>query len=194
MEAHHPEAPASIGRVMPGDPPWLDRKLFPFESRYLDLNGNRIHYIDEGGGPVLLFLHPSPTWSFVYREIIAALRVNYRCVALDLPGFGLTRAAADFGFGAREHAHVIQNVVQVRNLEEVVLVGHSQSGPIGLYAAERMSQRLAGLVMTNTFAWRLDAYPRVKRMLELVGSPPYGLMDLAFNLTLWYFRHQGMHR
>jgi pimeloyl-ACP methyl ester carboxylesterase len=53
---------------------------------------------------------------------------------------------------------------------------------------------LAGLVVVNTFGWRLEAYPRVKRMLGVVGSRLYGLADRAFNATLWYFRQHGMHR
>jgi haloalkane dehalogenase len=177
------------------EPPWLDRRLFPFESRYLDdPDGNRIHYIDEGSGPVLLLLHPSPAWSFIYRHIILTLRDRYRVVAPDLPGFGLSRAAADFSFTAAEHARVIQHLVLARNLEDLVLLGHSQSGPIGLYAAGQMPERLAGLVVLNTFGWRLDAYPGVKRMLGVVGSAAYGLADRAFNASLWYFRHHGMYR
>jgi haloalkane dehalogenase len=194
MDTRSPELATLFDRAVHGQPPWLDRRLFPFESRYLDVDGHRIHYIDEGSGPVLLFLHPSPTWSFIYRDIIAAMRGTYRCVALDLPGFGLSRAAADFSFSAEEHAHVIQQLVRIRNLDNLVLLGHSQSGPIGLYAAGRMPERLAGLVVLNTFGWPLEAYPRVKRMLGVVGSELYGLADRAFNATLWYFRHFGMHR
>ncbi|HLZ29999.1 MAG TPA: alpha/beta fold hydrolase [Chloroflexota bacterium] len=183
-----------VTRATPNEPPWLDRHVFPFESRYVDLDGNRIHYIDEGEGPVLLFLHPSPAWSFIYRDVIGALRGAYRCVALDLPGFGLSRAASDFDFSAGAHARVIQKFVEVRQLEDLVLLGHSQSGPIGLHAAGRMPERLAGLVMVNTFGWRLAAYPSTGRMLRIVSSGAYGLADLAFNATLWYFRHHGMYR
>ena len=181
-------------RPLTDGPPWLDRRLFPFESRYLDIDGNRIHYIDEGDGPVLLFLHPSPAWSFIYRNIIADLRGAYRCVALDLPGFGLSQPASDFGFTAEEHARVIEKFVRIRNLDDAVLLGHSQSGPIGLYAASHVPDRLAGLVIVNTFGWRLDAYPSTRRMLGFVGSTLYGLADIAGNATLWYFRHHGMYR
>ena len=191
MDPHNLEKFAAGNRH--NEPPWLDRQAFPFESRYLDLDGNRIHYIDQGEGPVLLFLHPSPTWSFIYRDVIGALCDSYRCVALDLPGFGLSRAESDFGFTAEEHARIIQKFAEVRQLEDLVLLGHSQSGPIGLYAAGRMPERLAGLVMVNTFGWPLTAYPSTKRMLGVVSSGVYGLADLAFNATLWYFRHHGIY-
>jgi haloalkane dehalogenase len=178
----------------PLEPPWLDRRLFPFESRFVELNGSRVHYIDEGEGPTLMFLHPSPAWSFIYRDMIGALRQSYRTIALDFPGYGLSRAASDFGFSAEEHAHIVERFVRDRNLDDLVLLGHSQSGPIGLYAASRIVERVAGLVMVNTFGWRLDGYLSTKRMLDLIGSPAYGLADVAFNATLWYFRHHGMYR
>jgi len=55
---------------------------FPFESRYVTLNGHRLHYIDEGEGPVLLFIHGNPTSSYLWRNVIKPLRGHYRCIAL----------------------------------------------------------------------------------------------------------------
>jgi len=52
-------------------PPWLDRRHFPFTSRFMEIEGHRVHYVDEGNGATLLFLHGNPTWSFLYRHIIA---------------------------------------------------------------------------------------------------------------------------
>lgn len=72
------------------DPRWLSRESFPFVSRFMTLQGQRVHYVDEGQGPVLLFLHGNPTWSFLYRRIIQGLATHYRCIALDYPGFGLS--------------------------------------------------------------------------------------------------------
>jgi haloalkane dehalogenase len=185
---------ALLDRAVQTDPPWLDRRLFPFESRYLELDGNRVHYVDEGEGPVLLLLHPSPAWSFIYRDIIRVLRDRYRCVALDFPGFGLSSAAAGFGYSAREHARVVHQFVEARRLDDLTLLVHSQSGPIGLHVAGRTPERLAGLVIVNTFAWRLDACPSIKRMLGFVGSDLSGLINAAFNATLWYFQHSGIYR
>ena len=67
------------------------RQLFPVEHRFLDLDGARIHYVDEGSGSTLLLLHGNPAWSFLYRKIIAALRGEYRCVAPDFPRYGMPR-------------------------------------------------------------------------------------------------------
>ena len=72
--------------------PWLDRTLFPFTSRFIDVGGNILHYVDEGSGSILLFLHANPLWSFTYRHAIQALRPNFRCIAVDYPDFGLSTA------------------------------------------------------------------------------------------------------
>ena len=54
-------------------PPWLDEQLYPFQSRFVEVEGNRIHYIDEGSGPTLLLLHPGVGWSCMYSEMPALL-------------------------------------------------------------------------------------------------------------------------
>ncbi|MBD3652009.1 MAG: alpha/beta fold hydrolase, partial [Alcanivorax sp.] len=63
---------------------------YPFTSRYLTVDGHRLHYIDEGQGPTLLFLHGNPTSSYLWRNVIKPLTAHYRCVALDLIGSGKT--------------------------------------------------------------------------------------------------------
>ena len=73
-------------------PNWVSPALFPFESRFVEIEGSRVHYVDEGEGPVLLLLHGNPTWSFVYREVISCLRKEFRCIALDYPGYGNSAA------------------------------------------------------------------------------------------------------
>ncbi len=62
-------------------PAWLPRHQFPFTGRSVDLGGETVHYIDEGAGPALLFVHAGPAWSFIFRDVIAALRADFRCVA-----------------------------------------------------------------------------------------------------------------
>src|SRR5215470_16212931 len=76
-------------------PAWLDRAAYPFTSRWLDVGPGRLHYVDEGTGPAILFVHGTPTWSFEYRHLIEALRATHRCVAVDHLGFGLSDRPAD---------------------------------------------------------------------------------------------------
>ena len=81
-----------------GRPEWVSGELFPYESRFIELGGSRVHYVDEGEGPVLLLLHGNPTWSFLYRHLVGRLRHRFRCVALDYPGFGLSTAPPGYGY------------------------------------------------------------------------------------------------
>ncbi len=74
---------------------------YPFASRFLDLDGARLHYADEGRGPALLMLHGNPTWSILYRGLIEGLRESCRCVAVDLAGFGLSSPPSGFSFNQR---------------------------------------------------------------------------------------------
>ncbi len=75
-----------------GDRPgWLPWSAFPFQSRFAEFAGKRVHYIDEGSGPALLFVSAGQ-WSFMFRDVIVRLRGQFRCLALDFPGCGLSPA------------------------------------------------------------------------------------------------------
>ncbi|OBK91143.1 alpha/beta fold hydrolase [Mycolicibacter sinensis] len=162
-------------------PAWVDDELFPFESRFLDLGGHRVHYVDEGSGPVLLFLHGNPTWSFDYREVIAALRPDFRCVAVDYPGFGLSSAAPGYRYLPAEHAAVVGAFVEALALSGVTVVAHDWGGPIGLAAVQQHPKVFDRLVLTNTWAWPVGA-PLVQIMSHVMGSPIGRLLIRQFNL------------
>ncbi len=115
----------------------MSDELFPYASRFVDVDGHLVHYVDEGSGPVLLMLHGNPTWSFLYRDVIAALRDGFRCVAVDHPGFGLSQASPGYGASPAEHAQVLAHLVAQLDLRDVTLVLHDWGGPIGVSAAQR---------------------------------------------------------
>ena len=96
----------------------VDTRLFPYKAHYLTLNnGAIIHYIDEGNQgesgtqPTLLLLHGNPTWSFLYRKIINELKDDFRLIAPDYPGFGLSSAPRGYTFTAAEQAQAISEFV-----------------------------------------------------------------------------------
>ena len=74
----------------PRRPAWVPGDLYPFEDRWADIEGNLVHYVDEGDGPPLLLLNGNPSWSFGWRDVILRLRGTFRCLAPDYPGFGLS--------------------------------------------------------------------------------------------------------
>jgi haloalkane dehalogenase len=151
-------------------PAWVDETLFPFESHYAQINDAQVHYIDEGRGPVFLGLHGNPTWSFLYRHIVTALKDRFRCIALDYPGFGLSEAPSGYRYTAAEHSSVVEGFVNVLGLEGTTMMLHDGGGPIGLSVAARHPERFRALVIGNTFGWPVNGDRTLERLSKLMGS------------------------
>lgn len=151
-------------------PAWVDDEMFPFESRFLDIGGNVVHYVDEGHGPVLLMLHGNPTWSFVYRGVISELSESFRCIALDYPGFGLSTPALDYQFHPVDHARVVGEFVDRLDLRDVTLVAQDWGGPIGVKTVLQHRDRFSGLVLGNTWAWPVNGDPHFEIFSRLMGG------------------------
>ena len=178
------EVPASLSAEP--RPSWLNDRLYPFQSRYLKIDGNRVHYVDEGKGSTLLFLHSGPAWSFIYRNFIIGLRDRFRCVALDYPGFGLSTAREDYGYSLAEHSEIVEKFIQRLDLSEVTMMVHDAGGPIGLGVAVRRPELFKALILTDTFGWALSNHnPSVARMLRFVSGPVFGFFNQTFNLLPW---------
>ena len=108
------------GMTAPFEP---DRRLFPFESKWFQSSRGQVHYVDEGAGAPILFLHGNPTWSFLYRGIVIRLRKNFRCIAVDYPGFGLSPHPPGYGYTAAEHAEVVLELVKGLGLSNLTIMG-----------------------------------------------------------------------
>ena len=152
-------------------PGWVDDSLFAFESRFVGIGGCVVHYVDEGQGPPILFVHGNPTWSFLYRDIIDLLRRRFRCIALDHPGFGLSSAPGAYGFTPAEHADVVERFILEHDLGQLTVMGHDWGGPIALGAASRHPDRIAAVVVANTWAWPVSSSPFLQGFSRLAGGP-----------------------
>ncbi|MFN2387137.1 MAG: alpha/beta fold hydrolase [Thermoanaerobaculia bacterium] len=175
-------------------PDWVPQSLYPFESRYMDLLGHRMHYVDEGEGPTLLLLHGNPTWSFLYRHLIIGLRSRFRCVAPDYPGFGLSRARPGYDFRAASQADAVGAFIQRLDLRGVIAFGQDWGGPIMLHAASRDPARFEGFVIGNTWGWPLDGDPHFERFARLLGGPVGGWAIRWFNAFVNWMIPLGLHR
>lgn len=145
--------------IVPHVPPFQpDHRLFPFTSKWFESRVGAVHYVDEGVGDPILFIHGNPTWSFLYRGIIIRLKKRFRCIALDLPGFGLSARPDDYGYTPKEHAGIVTDLVRELNLEKLTIMGQDWGGPIGLRVAVDELPRIRSLVMGNTWYWPLDAW------------------------------------
>jgi haloalkane dehalogenase len=89
----------------------------------------------------------------MFRKVMPSLRSDYRCIAADLLGFGLSERPDMFGYTVREHVAVIGELLDHLGVDDYILVGHDWGGPIGLAASIPRADRLRGLVLTNTCFW-----------------------------------------
>ncbi len=151
---------------------WQD--LYPFKSHYLWLpsvphafrggDGVRMHYVDEGAGEPLLFVHGNPTWSFYWRNLILGLRADYRCLAIDHIGCGLSDKPARGGYHFAGRMWDLMEFLEELDLSGVTLLAHDWGGAVALGATTWMSSRIARIVLFNTGAfpppfipWRIAA-------------------------------------
>jgi len=166
-----------------GRPDWLPLDEFPFTSRYLEIDGHLIHYVDEGGGPLLLLVHAG-MWSFLWRDLIVRLRPEFRCVALDFPGAGLSKAAEGFQPGLEAASRVLESFVRTLDFRDITLVVHDLGGPVAIGTAA-LHDRIRGIVVIESFGWSLSREnPKVARMLQFAGGRTFGLVNGATNLLM----------
>jgi haloalkane dehalogenase len=124
---------------------------FPFEPRYADQDGLRMHYVDEGEGDPVLCLHGEPTWSYLYRKMIPGLSRVARVVAPDYLGFGRSDKPTDRGwYSFDRHYGSILGLVESLELERLTVVVQDWGGPIGMRLAVEQPERVARLVILNT--------------------------------------------
>jgi haloalkane dehalogenase len=139
--------------------PWIDSVEYPFASSFLEVPGGSLHYIDEGpkDAPVIVLVHGTPTWSFLYRKVIGGLSHRYRCIALDHIGFGLSSKPGlnDFAHSPQAHRDNLIRLFDHLDLQDATLVIHDLGGPIGFGAALERPERIAKVAAINTFAWSL---------------------------------------
>ena len=158
-----------------------DRRLFPFESKWFQCAAGPVHYVDEGSGPPILFLHGNPTWSFLYRGIIIRLRKRFRCIAVDYPGFGLSAHPENYGYTPQEHAEVVAALVRHLDLKNLTIMGQEWGGTIGMRVAVDELPRLRALVMGNTWYWPLDSW-QMKAFAYVMSAAPLQNQILRRNL------------
>ncbi len=165
---------------------WLDKNLYPFESRFVRLEAGNMHYIDEGSGETLLFVHGTPTWSFLYRDLIKDLSKDYRCIAIDHIGFGLSDKSTDFAGTPEAHAENLSTFIRKLDLKDITLVVHDFGGPIGLAAAIENTKRIRKVVAFNTWLWATKDDPMAQQIDALLNSEEgkAAYLDLNYSPTV----------
>lgn len=139
---------------------------FPYAPQFCDAPGFSMHYVDEGprdGEPVLC-LHGEPTWGYLFRHLIAALRGTYRVIAPDHMGFGKSATPSDRSYWLQDHVDNLERFVLSLDLRDITLVMHDFGGPVGMGLAARHPGRISRIVSIN-------------------GPTPFGQADLGERLT-----------
>nr|NQU90697.1 alpha/beta hydrolase [Bacteroidota bacterium] len=123
---------------------------YPFEVSYVTLNDNiELAYVDEGqGDQTIIFIHGLGSYLKAWQKNIAGLKENYRCIALDLPGYGKSSKEAHSG-QMSFYAGVIKNFIDKLNLKNVVLAGHSMGGQISIMAAINYPETIKKLILVD---------------------------------------------
>ncbi|WP_163559309.1 alpha/beta fold hydrolase [Halomonas sp. NO4] len=153
------------------DARWVDRTAYPFESRYFAVPAGRLHYVDEGTGSPIVMLHGNPTWSFLYRDLIQRFRAKYRCIAVDHLGFGLSDKPREWRYLPQDHAKNLATLIDELGLKDITLVLQDWGGPIGLNYAVAQPDKIARLVLMNTWAWPVDRDFHFIAFSGLMGGP-----------------------
>lgn len=137
--------------------PWQTE--YPFPSHYLYLNRGRYHYVDLGSGEPLLFVHGNPTWSFAWRRFLGDLSPQYRTIAVDHMGCGLSDKPQEYDYNLDQHVRNLCHLVETLDLKNITLVAHDWGGAIGMGAATRLPDRFSRFILCNTAAFRSERIP-----------------------------------
>ena len=158
--------------------------LYPFQSRWLNLDGLRLHYLDEGSGEAVVAVHGNPTWSFYYRDLVRELRNDYRVIVPDHIGCGLSDKPDDgaYDYTLSRRIEDFSRLMDHLEVDDINLVVHDWGGMIGLAWAVRNPDKIKRLVILNTASFHLPKTKAFPWQLWMVRDTPLGpLMVRGFN-------------
>lgn len=159
---------------------WRDQ--YPFESKYVTVGDHRQHYIDEGdwSNETLLMVHGNPTWSFYWRHLVSDLRGQYRTIAMDHLGCGLSDKPVDYDYCLQNHIDNTCALIEALNLKNVTLLAHDWGGAIGMGTLLKLRERFSRIVLFNTAAF---PPPYIPFRIRMCRWPVVGQIALqGFNL------------
>lgn len=158
---------------------------FPFESRFVEVSGHRVHYVEAGRGAPVLFVHGNPTSSYIWRNILpkVASDAGRRGIALDLLGFGRSGKLEGGEYTLDLHAEVLESFIEKLGLVGLVLVLHDWGGPLGMRYAVRHPGNVQGIVLMETFLWDLAwrDFGKLSPVFRLLRSPAGYLLLQVMN-------------
>lgn len=157
----------------PGKPISAD---FPFESKFVEVHGSKMHYVDVGEGDPVLFLHGNPTSSYLWRNIIPYIQPHARCIALDLIGMGKSDKP-DIDYSFLDHAKYVEGFIEALGLKNITLVIHDWGSGLGFHYAMRHEDNIKGIAFMEAIlrsaSWA-DFPKDFKMGFKLMRTPGVG--------------------
>ncbi len=150
--------------------------VFPFESRYVEVSGSRMHYVEEGSGNPILFLHGNPTSCYLWRNVIPHVAPLGRCIAPDLIGMGRSDKP-DIEYRFVDHARYMDGFIEALGLRDITFVVHDWGSALGFYYAMRHESNVKGLAFMEAIVrpvtW--DEWPeQARQMFQAFRTPGVG--------------------
>ena len=161
-----------------------NKNLYPFESKWITIDGNQIHYIDEGKGDIILFSHPPLASSFMYRNFVIFLKNQYRCIAIDYPGFGLSTTSKDYKLSIATQSKILGKFITKLNLKDIYVLGHDTGGPSAFNVAINHPNLFKGLILTDTIIYPVSEYKKLVKMLGIVGGKFFTWFNAKTNFLI----------
>jgi len=148
------------------------RSIYPFEAHFLDRGGLHYHYVDQGTGEPLVMVHGNPTWSFFFRRMIRALASEYRCIAPDHIGCGLSDKPDEtrYDFRLQSRLNDFSALMDHLALEKVTLMVHDWGGMIAMAWAVEHPERVSRLIVTNTAGFFPPGKKRIPIRLWIIRN------------------------
>ncbi|RLD21067.1 MAG: haloalkane dehalogenase [Bacteroidetes bacterium] len=155
---------------------------FPFESKYIDINGSKIHYIDEGEGNPILFLHGNPTSSYLWRNIIPYLQPIGRCIAPDLIGMGKSDKP-DIKYGFQDTYDYLEAFIDSLGLKNITLVIHDWGSGLGFHYANTHRDNIKGIAfmeaMVKPLTWKGMPSASLRMAFRMMRTPGIGWLMIS---------------
>lgn len=155
---------------MKTQPSWINKELYPFQSKWINIDGLTLHYIDEGSGDVILFAHGTPEWSFGFRDLIKDLRKDFRCIAIDHLGFGLSDKTEQASYTVEAHAGRITKFIQKLELSDINIVANDFGAGIVLGYAILHPGNINSITLFNTWCWSVKEDPHFSKPASTIDS------------------------
>ena len=160
---------------------------FPHASHYVDVHGSQIHYIEEGSGDPILFLHGNPTSSYLWRNIIPHVQGHGRCIAMDLIGMGKSDKP-DLEYNFFDHVKYVEGFIQQLGLKNLTLVIHDWGSALGFHYAMRNESNVKGLTFMEAIIMPIpswEVFPQeAQQMFQAFRTPDVG-WDMIVNKNMF---------